>query len=76
VTRTELVEVPVRQYVIVPHILTEPVPEPPKPQPKCVDSGRPALCNPQLVEWRDSTADALSEANAKLERIRNLKGDE
>ncbi len=76
VTRTELVEVPVRQYVVVPRILTEPVTEPAKPQPKCVDSGRPALCNPQLIEWRDSTADALGEANARLERIRNLKGDE
>jgi len=76
VVRTEIVEAPVRQYVVVPRILTEPVPEPAKPAPKCIDSGRPSLCNPQLIEWRDETADALGEANAKLERIRNLKGDE
>lgn len=81
VVRSELVEVPVRQYVPVPTQLTEPVADPAKPSPECVASGKPVLCNRQLIDWRDSTASALSEANARLQSVRKMsasaaEGDE
>ena len=73
VVRTELVDVPVRQYVPVPDSLTGECPSTPKPSPKCIDSGRPALCNPQLIEWREATQESLDECNSRLARIRELQ---
>lgn len=73
VTRTEIVEVPRRQYVALPHTLTADVPEPPKPAPTCVVDGKPVLCNSQLLDWIDSLRNALGLSNDGRKAIRDMQ---
>jgi hypothetical protein len=63
VTRTEVVEVPHRQYVPLPPELTTP---PTAPSAECVQNGKPVRCNGQLREhlaameaWGDDLVDQL-----------------
>lgn len=73
VTRTEMVEVPRRQYVDLPAELTADVPEPAKPAPECVVDGKPVLCNKQLLEWIDAWRAALGLSNDGRREIRELQ---
>lgn len=73
VTRTEIVEVARKQYVALPHALTDDMPEPPKPAAACVADGKPTLCNAQLLEWIDALRDALGIANDGRRALRELQ---
>lgn len=73
VTRTEMVEVPRRQYVDLPPELTADVPEPAKPSPACVVDGKPTLCNKQLLDWIDALRAALGLSNDGRRVIRELQ---
>ncbi len=72
-TRTEVVEVPRRQYVPMPTPMTEGVEAPAKPSPKCVQANAPTLCNGQLVDYIDALMAWGSGLNDKLTGIRKLQ---
>lgn len=73
VVRTETIEMPVRQLVKLAPELTEPCEMPEKPVPACSESGKPVLCNRQLVEWRDATQSALDDCAARMGQIRDTE---
>lgn len=73
VTRTEVVEVPRRQYVPMPAELTADVQAPAKPAPQCVESGKPTLCNSQLMDWIDDLRAAIGISSDRLRAIRELQ---
>lgn len=75
VTRTEMVEVPRRQYVDLPAELTADVPEPAKPAPECVVDGKPVLCNRQLLDWIDALRAAFGLQNDARREIRELQAE-
>ena len=75
VRRTEIIDKPVRQYVLMPERMTREVPAPAKPQPECVQKGRPTLCNKQLADWIDQWRLNLGIANDQLREIRDLEAD-
>ena len=75
ITRTEVVEVPRRQYVALPTELTADVPDPTKPAPECVDAGKPVLCNKQLLEWIDALRAAFGLQNDARREIRELQAE-
>lgn len=75
VTRTEVVEVPRRQYVALPTELTADVPEPAKPAPECVVDGKPVLCNRQLLDWIDALRAAFGLQNDARREIRELQAE-
>ena len=69
--RTETVEATRRQYVPLPKMLTDPVPAPPAPVPRCeARDGKPTMCADQLDEWiQFGWARALEQANRDKELI-------
>ena len=75
ITRTEVVEVPRRQYVALPTELTADVPDPTKPAPECVDAGKPVLCNRQLLDWIDALRAAFGLQNDARREIRELQAE-
>lgn len=75
ITRTEVVEVPRRQYVALPTELTADVPEPAKPASECVESGKPVLCNRQLLDWIDALRAAFGLQNDARREIRELQAE-
>lgn len=74
-TRTEMVDVPRRQYVDLPTDLTAEVPEPAKPAPACVADGKPVLCNRQLLEWIDALRASIGVSNDGRREIRELQAE-
>ena len=74
-TRTEVVEVPRRQYVPLPPDLTAGVTLPPKPQPKCVQNNAPTLCNGQLVDYVDLLLAFGEGLNDRLAAIRKIEAE-
>jgi hypothetical protein len=49
--RTEIVEVPVRQFVELDEALVDHVEPAPLPAPACKDGGRDVSCVAQLIDW-------------------------
>lgn len=63
-TRTELVDVPVTTYAPLPAALTDPLPIPAPPAPRCtLPSGMPVPCTLDTLLWASSLRELINRAN-------------
>lgn len=72
--KTEIVKVPVTQFIDIPEAYTAIREQPSRPTPNCIDvvTKEKVLCNIQIVWLLDQTVDQLNRANADKQAIASI----